>query len=374
MKIGFDISALSLPRSGIGRYQYQLLKALLKLDPENFYHLFAFNFRNRERFDGLFEGENVKMDIKAIPQRLITLWWMMASFPSLEQLGIDCDIIQLSEIAVQPVRKARTVAFVHDLTTQLFPDYHVWSNRFLHNRRFQHLDRVDAVLTNSEATKRDIVEYLKIEPRKVHVTALAADEQFRVLDSFKVLPVLEKYGLKKPYLLFVGTLEPRKNVETLIKAFNLLKERHRIPHQLVLAGQKGWLYERILELIKFSPYREDIKQIGYVPDTELPAILNGAEVFVYPSYYEGFGLPVLEAMQCGTPVITSDVSSLPEVGGEACLYTSPDSTEQLADQIYRVISSSSLQKSLSEAGKERAKAFSWEKCARETLGVYKNLA
>jgi glycosyltransferase involved in cell wall biosynthesis len=138
-------------------------------------------------------------------------------------------------------------------------------------------------------------------------------------------------------------------------------------------GQKGWLYENILKAIESSPYKSDIQHIGYVDDMELPALMNGADVFAYPSFYEGFGLPVLEAMQCGTPVVTSNTSSLPEVGGDACLYADPNSHQQLADQIYKVLSDSELKKSLSRKGIERSKQFSWEKCAAETLGIYEKL-
>jgi glycosyltransferase involved in cell wall biosynthesis len=247
------------------------------------------------------------------------------------------------------------------------------SNIFVHQRRFDRLDEADAILTNSETTKRDIVERLKIPSDKIHVTHLGADECFRPMPKEAIQPVLERHGLHKPYLLFVGTLEPRKNLETLILAFNLLKEKNRIPHQLVLAGQKGWLSEPIFRAIEASPYRSDIVLTDYLEEGDLPALMNGAEVFAYPSFYEGFGLPVLEAMQCGTPVVTSNVSSMPEVGGDACLYADPHSMEEIADRILSVVQSADLKKTMMEKGIARSKRFSWEKCARETLAVYEGL-
>jgi len=375
MKIGFDISAQSLPRSGVGHYQINLLNALLKIDHENFYNLYAFNFRNRQRFKEIkFPSDNYKVKVVPIPQRLITLWWFMADFPPLEKVAGKCDIYQVSEICIQPVKKAKRVAFVHDLTTILFPEHHVKSNVFLHKMRFKNIHKVDAILTNSEYTRRDIINHLHIKPDKVFVTYLGADERFKPATDSEIGAVISKYSLKQPYILFVGTLEPRKNVKMLIQAFNVLKQQKKIPHKLVLAGQKGWDYEEIFQAIEGSRFKSEIQYIGYIPDDELPALLTGSEVFVYPSLYEGFGLPVLEAMQCGAPVITSNVSSMPEIGGNACVYFNPNAPDELIDKIFTVLNSNELRKTLSEKGINRAKFFSWEKCAEETLKVYETIA
>jgi glycosyltransferase involved in cell wall biosynthesis len=374
MKIGFDISAQSLPRSGVGNYQHQLIRHLLKIDPRNDYLLYAFNFRNRHRLESVrYDSPHCQTRIFPIPQRLITLSWLAFRAPALDRLVKGCDVFQVSEISIPPVRKAKRVAFVHDLTTLLFPQFHVPTNVFVHQKRFERLNKVDAVLTNSQATKRDVVEKLNINPEKVHVTYLGADESFRPMSPEAAHPILEKNGLKKPYLLFVGTLEPRKNVEALVKAFDILKGEQGIPHQLVLAGRKGWLYEPILRAIEASPFRNDILLTDYLAEGDLPALMNGASVFVYPSFYEGFGLPVLEAMQCGVPVVTSSVSSLPEIGGDACLYSDPHSVPELAKNILAVLENQTLSQSMVQKGIDRAKGFSWEQCARETLAVYESL-
>ncbi len=374
MKIGFDISALSLPRSGVGQYQVNLLKALLSADKENEYLLYGFNFRNRERFKQLrFGAVRFELKISPVPQRLITGWWLSFPFPSLERVVGECDLYHVSELAIPPVKKAKRVAFVHDLTTFLYPQYHVRSNRFLHNRRFKHLNSVDAILTNSEYTKKDITEHLGINPEKIHVTYLGADSAFRPMPKQEMKHLLEPFKLNKPYILFVGTLEPRKNIKNLIRAFNRLKLKRKIPHQLVLAGQDGWLCDEIYQEINNSPARADILRLGYVSDEDVPKLMNGADCFVYPSYYEGFGLPVLEAMQCGTPVITSNRSSLPEVGGEACFYIEPESIESISEALYKVLSQDSLRKTMRVSGIEQAKLFSWEKCAEVTLSVYKSI-
>lgn len=374
MNIGFDISSQNFPRSGVGQYQINLLNALLKIDNKNFYNFYAFNMRNRERLKSVkFTSNNYKTTIIPIFQSATVLWWLLFNFPKLEQVVGECDVYHISEICVQPVKKAKTVAFIHDLTTILYPRYHTKSNIFLHKQRFRNMKKVDAILTNSEHTKKDIIEYLNIKPEKIFVTHLGAGEHFKPLDGALVDPVLQKYNIKRPYILFIGTLEPRKNVQLLIKAFDNLKKRHDLPHQLVLVGGKGWMCEKILKEIESSDYKKDINQPGYVADADLPALMNGADVFVYPSFYEGFGLPILEAMQCGTPVITSNTSSMPEVGGKACLYIDPKDSDWLSHQIYKVISDTNLRKNLSENGIVRAKDFSWEKCARETLKVYESL-
>lgn len=375
MRIGFDISSQSLPRSGVGQYQIHLLRALLLADPENFYHLYGFNLRNRHRFKTIhFPSQNYDLYLSPVPQRVMTLWWLMFQQPSLEQIVGTCDLYHVSELCIQPTRKGKTVAFVHDLTTLLHPEYHTASNTFLHRERFKRILRVDGILTNSEFTKKDLINHLGIKPETIFVTPLGADDRFRPMADSKITPVLRAFGIKKPYLLFVGTLEPRKNVEALIRAFNALKEKYWIPHQLVLVGQKGWLYQDIMKAVEFSPFRGDILSLDYVPDSDIPALMSGADVFVYPSFYEGFGLPVLEAMQCGCPVITSNVSSLPEVGGDACLYVHPESSDELSEKIYEVIRDKSLQKTLSMKGAERAKQFSWKKCAQKTLAAYQAVA
>ncbi len=374
MRIGFDISAQSLPRSGVGQYQYQLLKALLKLDTENQYNLHAFNFRNRERFKQIgFPSNNYNLKVIPIPQRVMIAWWHMFGFPKLQTVVGKCDIFQVSELCIPPVKNAKSVAFVHDLTTLIFPEYHVKSNVFLHKERFKRLNKVDGVLTNSEFTKSDLVKRLKMNPDNIFVTPLGADKMFRPMERHEFADTLSAFKLKKPYILFVGTLEPRKNIKTLIQAFNRLKMKRSIPHELILVGMEGWKYEEIMEEIELSPVRTDIRRIGYVNDADVPALLNGADVFVYPSFYEGFGLPILEAMQCGTPVITSNVSALPETGGDACLYVEPKSIDQLTKTMENIIHNRHLQNLLSEKGILRAKAFSWKKCAKLTLDAYNSV-
>jgi glycosyltransferase involved in cell wall biosynthesis len=185
--------------------------------------------------------------------------------------------------------------------------------------------------------------------------------------------IKRKYGISKKYILFVGTIEPRKNLLRLLSAFEKLKNKFK-EYQLVIVGQIGWMTEKFFEKLKNLPenVKRDIILTGYIPREDMVFLYNGCELFIYPSLYEGFGIPVLEAMSCGVPVITSNVSSLPEVGGDACVYVNPYDEEDILYKMEKVLSSEELKNEMSKKGLERAKLFSWEKTAEKTLKVYKN--
>jgi glycosyltransferase involved in cell wall biosynthesis len=217
------------------------------------------------------------------------------------------------------------------------------------------------------------VDLLGIEPELIHVTPLAAHEQYRPIeDHEEVRSVLARYELAgRPYIIHVGTLEPRKNLCRLVAAFHDLKQQERgLEHQLLLVGETGWMYEPIFETIQRLRLESQVRWLDYVPFEDLPALLNGADLMVYPSLYEGFGLPPLEAMSCGTPVVTSNTTSLPEVVGDAGILVDPERKEDIAGAMWRVISDQTLQATLRAKGFTRAKEFSWERTARSTLAAY----
>lgn len=378
MKIGFDITTLSMPKTGIGQYQHNLLESLLKIDKENFYNLYAFNLRDNKKYRHIsFKTANKNVEINAykIPQRLITAWWMMVRWPLLENITTKCDLYQISEICQQPT-KQKTIAFIHDLTTIFYPEYHLLKNRFLYHQRFKNIKKhADAILTNSEHTKNDIVKHLGINPDKIFVTYFGTHKRFRpVKDDLKLIEIKNKYSIKHPYICYLGTLEPRKNLSGLLKAFHFLKNQKKIPHKLLLIGKEGWFYKPIFKQILDLDLSKDIIKTGFVDDDETPYLLNGADVFVYPSFYEGFGLPPLEAMACGTPVVVSNSSALPEICGDAAKYCNPKDPADIAQKILEFVSSEEHRKEFSKKGLQRASEFSWEKCAKETLSIYKKVA
>lgn len=360
MKIGIDVTCLSMPKTGIGQYQYNLVNSLLKIDKKNEYHPYAFNLRDNSKYHSL----NFKVHAHKIPQRLITAWWMGIRWPHLEHITDNCDIYQISEICQQPTKR-KTVAFIHDLTTILYPDYHLLKNKILYHFRFKNIKKhADVVLTNSKHTKNDIIQHLGISNDRIVVTPFGVDEMFKPTKGSMI---------EAPYICYLGTIEPRKNLENLFKAFKRLKDQEAIPHKLVLIGKDGWFYEDIYKVMRELNLENDVVRLGFVPDEELPGLLSGAELFVYPSFYEGFGLPVLEAMACGTPVVTSRVSSLPEVGGEAVKYCNPDSYKDIAEKMFEFLKSWTEREKYSKLGLERAKKFTWENCARKHLNVYQSM-
>jgi len=264
---------------------------------------------------------------------------------------------------------------IYDLTFMLLPGFHTRETQSFSKAIRRYVERSDCIIAISEQTKRDIVEHLGIPADRIRVTLLAADERYRVIDDRGVIePVLTKYGIASEYILYAGTLEPRKNVPALVRAFHALKRERHIPHRLVLAGKKGWLYDEIFAEVSTLGLDADVIFTGYVPDEDLPLLYNGASLFVYPSLYEGFGLPPLEAMACGCPVITSDISSLPEVVGDAGVMINPRSCDDLAGAIARVLEDSNLAGIMRAKGLARAATFSWDRCARETVAIYRDVS
>ena len=292
-------------------------------------------------------------------------WW-------LEKYTDYPDIIHGTNFNVYPYQKSLKVITLYDLTYLKYPEY---VDRVVANyapRVKQCLQWADLVITISESTKQDAIDYLKISPEKIHVTPLASryHPNYLSLEQQEKLQLSCEYDFTMPYILFVSTIEPRKNIRSLITAFNYLKQKYKIEHNLVLIGKKGWQYQPIFKVIAESNYQKNIYHLDYLSDDLVALFYTRAEVFVYPSHYEGFGLPVLEAMTLGTPVVTSKSSSLPEVVGDAGLLINPDDPIELAEAVWQVLNDSQLQDDLIIKGQKKAQEFSWDKTAKETLNAY----
>lgn len=235
------------------------------------------------------------------------------------------------------------------------------------------VEAADAVIVPSSATKSDLVAWFKLPARKVRVVPLAAGECFLPLPSQEVIPVLRRHRLPvRGYILFAGNIEPRKNLARLVEAYNILRKETRLTPLLVLVGGGGWKNQPIHRAIRASPFATDIKLLGYVSDEEISALMNGAALFSYPSIYEGFGIPPLEAMACGTPVVASNASSLSEVVGDAALLVDPSDVTGLAAAMVRILQDQTLREDLRERGFKQARQFSWEETARLTVQVYES--
>ncbi len=364
MKIGIDISQSAYPGTGVATYTNNLIENLLSIDKSNEYVFFYSSLRCSYRGS----LPNVK-EFKFPPTMLNFLWNKIHIVP-IEWLIGKTDIFHSSDY-LQPPTNAPKVSTIHDLTVYKYPqtqhpkiiDAIIRSNKWIKKE-------AKSVIAVSEATKKDIIEILNIPAEKIEVIHEAAGKQFneRVQnEKEKIKQVKEKYGIgETEYILSVGTQEPRKNIARLIKAYQLLSNEVSFGNSsLVIVGKFGWGE-------KIAPVK-GIILTGYVSDEDLPYLYAGARLFVYPSLYEGFGLPILEAMGCGCPVVSSDTSSLPEVGGKAVVYINPENVENIAKGILEAIKPAS-RKILIEAGFIQAQKFSWEKCAQETLKVYERTA
>ena len=300
-------------------------------------------------------------------------------------LSQKCNVFHSPFLSLPDYRKLPSsisrVITIYDLIPCIYPDFftEVQRNEFLSILNSINLDR-DWIICDSHNTKQDVLNFFKgkISEEKVFVSHLAASECFRpIADRSLIDSTLEKYGLpKSPYLLSLCTLEPRKNLPFLVKAFHrLLMEQPNLDLNLVLVGAKGWKNNALLKLISSSELlKSKVILAGYIPDEDLSAIYSGAVTFAYPSLYEGFGLPPLEAMQCGVPVITSNTSSLPEVVGDAGIMIDPTDEDSLCQAILSVVKDDNFRQSLSQKGLDRAKDFSWSRCAQKTVEVYEAAA
>jgi len=275
---------------------------------------------------------------------------------------------------VQSSKKLKRVITVYDLIPILHPEYFEFNEDALIKEVTGGIAPDDRVLAISQSTKDDLCNYKNIDPSRVVVTPLAASDVFwQCRDSALLREVRVKYHIPdEPYILSLCTLEPRKNISQTIKCFARLIEDENISDlNLVLVGSKGWNFDHIFDEIDNASLRKRIIVTGYLLDEDLAPLYSGAMMFVYPSFYEGFGLPPLEAMQCGVPVITSNTSSLPEVVGNAGIMVSPDDSDALSQAMYEIYSKPSLRQSMAEKSLERSQIFSWKKCAKQTLRAYK---
>jgi len=277
------------------------------------------------------------------------------------------DIVFYPKSTIPFFVRGKKIVTVHDLA-YFMPSLHAYTllNTFFMKRMIKSsCKRADKLIVVSENTKRDIINILGINEEKIKVIYEAADEKYKIMkDKEKLREIKEKYNLSKKFILFTGGITPRKNLVRLIKTFN--KISNDISHDLVLTGGKGWKNKEELALIK---HNKKIKRLGFVADENMPYLYNLADIFIYPSLYEGFGLPVLETQACGCPVIASNVSSIPEVGGDSVLYIDPYNIEDIKEKMLRLAKNESLKKDLIRKGFKNVKRFSWDKAAKEILDV-----
>lgn len=382
-KVWIDATSIRGRLSGIGYYSLNLIDALYGLQGSEDFELGVYchpSFKNwlirqrepRDRLQPYAPIATLPLPV-TIADRLAQI--SPQFLPPAARFSNDPALLHGTDHYVYPCPTARQVMTIHDLTFIKYPQYATQVVRTYRGRIQRCLAWTDAIITFAESTKADIVNYFQVDPAKIFLTPQASrypgDPDW--LETLEPIKSAIAYDFERPYLLFVGTLEPRKNVGGLIAAFNYLKQTEKIPHQLVLIGQKGWKYEGIERSISQSPHRDDIHLLDYLSDRAVAYFYRHAEAFVYPSFYEGFGLPVLEAMTLGVPVVTANISSLPEVAGDAAILVDPHDLHSIAEGIARVLQSPRDRQALIERGKQRSRQFSWQKTAQLTLRAYRHL-
>lgn len=371
-RIAIDYTAAVRQRAGIGRYTRGLVRALAEVDHETAYLLFS---AGREAPERPWPANFRKRELPLSDRHLAILWQRLRLPFPVELLTGPIDLFHSPDFTLPPVRRARTVLTIHDLSFLRHPEcFSKPLLGYLLANVPRAVGRADFLLADSESTRQDLIELLSVPPERVAVVYPGVEAHFAPLaDAAPLEAHLARYGIRRPYLLGVGTLQPRKNFVRLIRAYYALRERYRIPHRLVIAGGKGWLFEEIEETIHALRLEEWVQITGFIPDEDLPALYQGADVFAFPSLYEGFGIPILEALACGTPVVTSNTSSMPEAAGKAALFVDPEDVEALAEALWTLLQDAALRNALRACGFEQVKHFSWAASARKVCSIYRHL-
>lgn len=371
MKIGIDIRPLGHRRTGIGRYLMKVLEHLALADQENRYILF-YNMMKGRLPDDLPGNANFQTVSIRLPNKLLNVAWALTSFPELTRFTGPLDIFHTANVQLPPVKNAATIMTIMDLIFIIHPEMAIPSAVRHFKPRIRHyLKRADHILTISRASANDIVEHLGVPESKIAVIYPGTTPITKATET-EISRTKAKFNINGNYILFVSCIEPRKNIIRLLQAFDLSGLGQDF--DLVLAGPMGWHTADIMAAWNSHPCKNRIRWIDYVDDADLSALYSGAMFLAYPSILEGFGLPILEAMSVGCPVLTSNVSAMPEVTGDAALLVDPYDVDSMAHGLGCLASDSALRRNLAAKGIARQAAFTWEKCASEILALYHRAA
>lgn len=364
MRIGIDMSALVKEAAGIGQWIIHVTQRIMEMDSENDYYLFTYDeikipYQLKENWKIIYYGGEKKKQIR----------YLTHAPRLLKKHKIDV-FIGTRHYLPPFYKKTKYIAVVHDLIPLYMPELFTRQHK-LRFHLFTAIARRQAnlVIAVSKATRQDVLKYMHIPEEKIRVIYEGANTMFTaVRDEAGIQSALKKYGIDSPYILCLSTVEPRKNMLRTIQAYEQVVQEHKLPYKLVIVGGSGWNNGAIYEYVQNNNrLKEHVIFTGYVSNEEVKNIYANASLFIYASLCEGFGLPVLEAMQSGVPVITSSVSSMPEVAGDACELVNPYSIDELKDAITRVLFSEETRESMRKLGLEQAKKFSWDTCAKEVL-------
>jgi glycosyltransferase involved in cell wall biosynthesis len=375
MRLGFDLRPFLRFETGVGVYFRNLLFELARVDAENDYYLFSASWKDRFPPDKVPPFKHLHFRDLRWPVKAVNLGWYRFGRPSLDSIfRARLDLTHSPTPLPLPTR-GRKIVTVCDLCFMDDPaTADAEARRHFLKRTEASLQRADGITTISEFTKRALLDRFGLDEAKIKVTPLGLSRPFQdgLIPSGDLAAILRKYGLPAEFLLFVGATEARKNLPRLIEALAVVHRKYR-PVPLVLVGREGGDHARVLAEIKARGLEAWVRLPGYLPEPEVGALYRAASGFVFPSTCEGFGLPLLEAMASGLPAAASGVSALPEVGGDAALYFRPEDPEDIADKIVRLLTDGDLRNTLRARGRERARAFTWDKTAAETLAFYRTV-
>lgn len=369
MKVGVDISPLTAHRTGVGTYVFELIHAFARMQSDVEISGYAAGLTPVEAAE---VPPTMPYRQLRLPLSVIHKTWRTFQWPSIEKIARgSLDVVHATNFFLPPVESARRVLSVHDISFTSCPE---WVDTRVVKPYAEHMmgfcDRADAVLVFSEFTKTEVVSRYGTLPEKVHVTPHGIRQDWCSFDGEQARKIVDRSGIEGPYVLFVGTIEERKNIHGILEAFEQLSD---LPHKLVLVGGMGWMSTPFEEIVLNRGLKDRVVLPGYVSADTLPAFYKAADAFVFPSLYEGFGFPVLEAFSSDCPVITSNQTSLPGVGGDAVKYVDPMNPEELAEAIRSVVTDAELAGEMREKGRARVKEFTWDRTAQMTLDVYRSV-
>ena len=369
MKVCIDIQAAIAQRAGVGRYTKSLVEHLGPLSGSDTLNLFYFDFKQR----GIpFHVPNATLRATTwCPGRMAQKAWKTIGWPPFDWFAGTADLYHFPNFIIPPLSQGRTVVTIHDVSFMRFPDAAEPKNLLYLNGQIRRtVDRADLILTDSQFSADEITELLNVPSDRVKAVHLGLTTNMNAPDATTIDAMRKHLKLDRPYLLFVGTLEPRKNIPFLVECF---EQMTAFDGDLVIAGMRGWKVDPILTRMDASPRRERIRYLEYVEEEWLPPLYAGAELFIFPSLYEGFGFPPLEAMRCGIPVLSSRAGSLPEVLGDAAAYVNSYDAQEWAHATEALLQDVDRRKALSAAGEQQAATYRWEETARQTWELYREV-
>jgi glycosyltransferase involved in cell wall biosynthesis len=387
MRIGIDARCLiEGRRTGVEEYTLSLLSNLFEIDQENKYILFINSWKNPAGdFSWVKKYPNVRIKRFNYPNKILNFLFWYFSWPKIDRMIGGADFFFFPNLNFGTVsKKCKVINTIHDLSFERYPEYFSIKRRLWHSfvNPKKACQRADRIVTVSHSSRNDVISKYRISPKKIKVIHSAVGEKFSMTDrnDRNLIRVKEKYGLPYKFMLYLGTIEPRKNIAAIVRAYSQLqrfahetKNEELKKYKLVIAGEKGWLSGKIFWEMRQARFCENIYLISFVDDIDKEFVYNLASLFVYPSFFEGFGFPPLEAMKCGVPVITSNNSSLPEVVGKAGILIDPDKPDEIYRAMKEVLISRELHSQLMTLGLRRAKEFSWKRTAESFLEMLREV-